>query len=137
MSHMVIRPKQPPPGAPLMEWTDRWMSLMPAAPHVAFFSAVLAKMLAGVRGFETFGGAVIPTDRQLDLFARGGFSTLIGIPSYATYWLRRARDLQQQGRMGPFSNLHRLRAGRGADQRSAAGVHPAAGSWKRAPPGSR
>ena len=105
------------------------MSLMPAAPHVAFFSAVLAKMLAGTAGFETFGGAVIPTDRQLELVRARRILHADRDSLLCTYWLRRARVLQQQGRIGPFSNLHRLRAGRRTDERSAAGVHPAAGSW--------
>jgi phenylacetate-coenzyme A ligase PaaK-like adenylate-forming protein len=111
MAQLAIRHKNPGPDYVAYKWTDRWMSLMPAAPHVAFFSAVLAKILVGTPGFETFGGAVIPTDRQLELFARGGFSTLIGIPSYVTYWLRRARVLQQQGAIGPFSGLVRLLVG--------------------------
>jgi phenylacetate-coenzyme A ligase PaaK-like adenylate-forming protein len=111
MAQLAIRHKNPGPDYVAYKWTDRWMSLMPAAPHVAFFSAVLAKILVGTPGFETFGGAVIPTDRQLELFARGGFSTLIGIPSYVIYWLRRARVLQQQGVIGPFSGLVRLLVG--------------------------
>lgn len=108
MGHLAIRHKNPGPDYIPYEWTERWMSLMPAAPHVAFFSAVLAKILVGTGGFETFGGAVIPTDRQIELFAKGGFSTLIGIPSYATHWLRRAAILQHQGRVGAFSGLQRL-----------------------------
>jgi thioester reductase-like protein len=39
------------------------------------------------------GGAVIPTDRQVELFARGGFWGVVAIPSYITHWLRRARAL--------------------------------------------
>ena len=111
MAQLAIRHKNPGPDYVPYEWTDRFMSLMPAAPHVAFFSAVLAKILVGTPGFETFGGAVIPTDRQIELFARGGFSTLIGIPSYVIYWLRRAAALQQQGRVGPFPSLTRLLVG--------------------------
>jgi phenylacetate-coenzyme A ligase PaaK-like adenylate-forming protein len=111
MAQLAIRHKNPGPDYVPYEWTDRFMSLMPAAPHVAFFSAVLAKILVGTPGFETFGGAVIPTERQIELFARGKFSTLIGIPSYVIYWLRRALVLQQQGRVGEFSSLIRLLVG--------------------------
>ena len=60
---------------------------------------------------ETFGGAVIPTDRQLEIFARGGFATITAIPSYMTYWLRRAVALQQDQRIGRLSTLRRLLLG--------------------------
>jgi phenylacetate-coenzyme A ligase PaaK-like adenylate-forming protein len=108
MAHLAIQHKNPAPDYVAYEWTDRWMSLMPGAPHVAFYSAVMAKLLVGAAGFETFGGAVIPTDRQIELFAKGGFTTLIGIPSYTTYWLRRAAVLQHEGKVGTFPALRRL-----------------------------
>jgi phenylacetate-coenzyme A ligase PaaK-like adenylate-forming protein len=111
LAALVIAHKRPRPDYQRFDWTERWMSLMPAAPHVAFYSTVLTKILVGTSGFETFGGAVIPTDRQLEIFARGGFATVTAIPSYMTYWLRRAVALQQNQRIGPLSTLRRLLLG--------------------------
>jgi phenylacetate-CoA ligase len=111
MANLIIEAKQPNPGFLPYEWTERWMSLMPAAPHVAFYSVVLGKLAAGTPSFETFGGTVIPTDRQVELFARGGFTGVVAIPSYMTHWLRRARSLQKEGRVGPLTRLRRLLLG--------------------------
>jgi len=111
LASLVIQEKRPNPNFPPHDWSERWMSLMPAAPHIAFYSSVLGKLGAGTPGFETFGGAVIPTDRQVELFARGGFSGLLGIPSYVTHWLRRAITLQKEGRVGPLTKLRRMLLG--------------------------
>jgi phenylacetate-coenzyme A ligase PaaK-like adenylate-forming protein len=111
MAALIIQEKRPNPNFIPYDWSERWMSLMPAAPHVAFYSAVLGKLAAGTPSFETFGGAVIPTDRQVELFAKGGFSGAIAIPSYITHWLRRAHALQKEGRIGPLSTLRRLLLG--------------------------
>ncbi|MGA7408960.1 MAG: AMP-binding protein [Bryobacteraceae bacterium] len=111
MASLVIQEKRPNPHFLPYDWADRWMSLMPAAPHVAFYSVVLGKLAAGTPSFETCGGHVIPTDRQIELFARGGFSGVIGIPSYVTHWLRRASVLQQEGLIGPLRGLKRLLLG--------------------------
>jgi len=111
MACLIVQEKQPNPRFLPYEWTERWMSLMPAAPHVAFYSVVLGKLAAGTPSFETFGGAVIPTDRQIELFVRGGFAGAVAIPSYMTYWLRRALTLQQEGRVGPLTGLRRLLLG--------------------------
>jgi phenylacetate-CoA ligase len=89
------------------DWTERKLVLFPGAPHVAFYGAVLTKVLVGSPSFETFGGAVIPTDRQIALFARGGFSSLVAIPSYLVYWLRRALVLQREGQVGKLTSLRR------------------------------
>ena len=111
MASLVIQEKRPNPKFLPYDWSERWMSLMPAAPHVAFYSVILGKLAAGTPSFETCGGSVIPTDRQVELFARGGFSGAIAIPSYMTYWLRRAHHLQREGRVGPLKNLRRLLLG--------------------------
>ncbi|HUL16135.1 MAG TPA: AMP-binding protein [Terriglobales bacterium] len=111
LASLVIQEKQPNPNFPPHDWSERWMSLMPAAPHIAFFSSVLGKLGAGTPSFETFGGAVIPTDRQVELFAKGGFSGLVGIPSYVTHWLRRAIALQKEERVGPLAKLRRMLLG--------------------------
>ncbi len=108
MASLIIQHKQPGPDYVPYDWSERAMSLMPAAPHVAFYAAVLAKLTVGAASFETFGGAVIPTDRQVALFAKGGFSNILAIPSYMTHWLRRARALQDENKAGPLSGLRRL-----------------------------
>jgi len=111
MASLVIQEKRPNPKFVPFDWAERWMSLMPGAPHIAFYSSVLSKLTAGTSSFETFGGAVIPTDRQVELFARGGFSGIVAIPSYVTHWFRRALALQRESRIGPLSNLRRLLLG--------------------------
>ena len=108
MASLLIEHKNPAPGYSAYDWSERTMSLMPAAPHVAFYAPVLAKLMTGAGSFETFGGAVIPTDRQVGLFVRGGFSNVIGIPSYITHWLRRARALQEEHKVGSLSGLRRM-----------------------------
>jgi len=87
------------------DWSDRIMNVFPGAPHLAFFSAVLSKYLAGISTFETFGGAIIPTDKQITAFASGGFCTLAAIPSYLVHWLRRAAALLEEGRIQPLKQL--------------------------------
>lgn len=111
LASLVIQEKHPNPNFPPHDWSERWMSLMPAAPHIAFYSSVLGKLGTGTPSFETFGGAVIPTDRQVELFTKGGFTGLIGIPSYVTHWLRRAIALQKAGRIGPLVKLRRMLLG--------------------------
>ena len=117
------------------DWSDRVMNVFPGAPHVAFFAPVLAKALAGISVFETFGSHVIPTDRQIAIFASGGFSSLTAVPSYLVYWLRRATVLLEEGKIAPLTKfkavlvgaeplsealrqyLHTLARGLGADPR--------------------
>jgi phenylacetate-CoA ligase len=107
MASLAIDHKHPKPGYLPFDWTERKLVLFPGAPHVAFYGAVLTKVLVGSPSFETFGGAVIPTDRQIALFARGGFSTLVAIPSYLVHWLRRALVLQREGVVGQLTSLRR------------------------------
>ena len=111
MAPLIIQEKRSNPNFVPFDWSERWMSLMPAAPHVAFYSSVLGKLAAGTPCFETCGGLVIPTDRQVELFAKGGFGGAIAIPSYVTHWLRRAHSLQKEGRICPLSSLRRLLLG--------------------------
>ncbi|MBX7165247.1 MAG: hypothetical protein K1X74_02745 [Pirellulales bacterium] len=107
----LIIPKQPDPEEPYYDYDERAMNIFPGAPHLAFFAPVLAKMCAGASSFETFGGSVIPTDRQIVLFAQGGFSSITSIPSYMVHWLRRAKLLQQAGTIGPLTNFKRVALG--------------------------
>jgi len=105
MTSLFARPKELDPNRAYFEWTDRVMNVFPGAPHMAFFGPLLAKVLTGVASFETFGGAVIPTDRQITIFAAGGFSTLAAVPSYLVRWLRRATVLLEEGKIQPLKRF--------------------------------
>ena len=107
MAALAIAHKNPKPGYLPFDITERKLVLFPGAPHIAFYGAVLAKVLVGSPSFETFGGGVIPTDRQIALFVRGGFSSVVAIPSYLVHWLRRAVVLRREGKVGPLSMLRR------------------------------
>lgn len=105
LTSMFSRPKKLDPNRAYFEWTDRIMNVFPGAPHMAFFGPLLAKVITGVSSFETFGGAVIPTEKQILIFAAGGFTTLAAVPSYLVRWLRRASVLLQEGRIQPLKRF--------------------------------
>ncbi len=86
-------------------WDTRALNLFPGAPHMAFFQVVMGKWLGGASGFDTFGGNVIPTERQIQLFQEGGFGGLIAIPSYLVYWLRKAVEMVGKGEVEPLEKL--------------------------------
>jgi phenylacetate-CoA ligase len=104
---LVPQPKKPPPDYLPFDWGERRMSLFPGAPHMAFYAPVLTKILVGTSSFETFGGAIIPTERQITLFANGGFHSVFAIPSYLIHWLRKAVAMQKDGKVGPLKTLRR------------------------------
>jgi len=108
MASLVIKPKNPGPDSIPFEWDERKMSLFPGAPHVAFYAPVIAKILAGSPSFETFGGSSVPTEKQIALFAQGGFQSILAIPSYLIYWLRKAAALQAENKVGPLNRLRRV-----------------------------
>ncbi|MBI2900582.1 MAG: AMP-binding protein [Planctomycetes bacterium] len=83
-------------------WDHRLMNLFPGAPHLAFFQSVFTKLAISGSSFETFGGKVIPTDRQIEIFSRGRFNSIGAVPSYAAHWMRRAVDLVEAGKIRPF-----------------------------------
>ncbi len=85
-----------------LSFDQRRMSLFPGAPHLAFFQAVLMKLIVGINVFDTFGGKVISTDRQIEIFSKGKFNTVGAIPSYFVHWLRRAVELLEAGKIQPF-----------------------------------
>ena len=93
----VLDPEVPGPG-----YEHRRMNIFPGAPHLAFFQSVFIKTTVGLNLFDTFGGKVIPTDRQIEIFANGGFNTIGAIPSYLVYWLRRAVELKEAGKIKAF-----------------------------------
>lgn len=86
-------------------WDIRALNMFPGAPHLAFFQVLMGKWLSGASGFDTFGGAVVPTDKQIVLFGEGGFEALVAIPSYLVYWLRKAVDMIDNGQAKPLTKL--------------------------------
>jgi phenylacetate-coenzyme A ligase PaaK-like adenylate-forming protein len=101
-SSIMLRSDRPDPTVPESRYDYRRMNIFPGAPHLAFFQTVFLKTNVGMSMFDTFGGKVIPTDRQIEIFANGGFNSIGSIPSYSVYWLRRAVELMQQGKIKPF-----------------------------------
>lgn len=83
----------------------RGLNLFPAAPHLAFFAVVIAEILIGGSVFHTCGGAVVPTERQVELCERGKFDYLIAIPSYLTYWLEVAARMKKEGKINNISTI--------------------------------
>lgn len=111
MVSLMIVPKKQEPGEAYFDWGERAMNIFPGAPHLAFFAPILAKTSIGTSSFDTFGGSVIPTDRQISIFAQGGFSSLTAVPSYLVHWLRRAAALQQEGVIGKLESFKRAVVG--------------------------
>lgn len=105
---LMVRPKNVDPDEPYFDFKERALNIFPGAPHLAFFCPVLAKTAMGTSSFDTFGGAVIPTDRQIVLFHEGKFTSITSVPSYLVHWLRRAKALQEQGTIGPLSSFKRV-----------------------------
>ena len=108
---LMVRPKKLNPEDVYFDWAERTMNIFTGAPHLAFFAPVLAKVALGTSSFETFGGTVIPTDRQISIFAQGGFSSMTAVPSYLVHWLRKATELQKQGAIGKLSSFKRVIVG--------------------------
>lgn len=111
LASTMLLPKVRDPEEPYYDLGDRSMNIFPGAPHLAFFAPVLAKSAIGVSTFDTFGGSVIPTDRQIVLFEKGEFASITSIPSYMVHWLRRAKILQQEGVIGPLKNFRHVLLG--------------------------
>ncbi|MCR4315252.1 MAG: AMP-binding protein [Planctomycetes bacterium] len=99
------------PDSPHLTFDSRIMNGFPGVPHLAFFQAVITKFFGGVSCFDTGGGKVMTTERQIDLFARQGFNFIAIIPSYFVYWLRTAVELRESGKVGEFSNWKRAALG--------------------------
>ncbi|MBI4563264.1 MAG: hypothetical protein HY716_01045 [Planctomycetes bacterium] len=99
---LMVRPDRPDPAVLYPEWTHRSLSLMPGAPHLAFFQPLFLKLFLGASAFETFGGRVIPTERQIEIFSKGRFHGVAAVPSYLIYWLRRAVEMVEAGQIPPF-----------------------------------
>src|SRR5450756_2298579 len=51
-----------------LTWDIRALNIFPGAPHLAFFQVLMGKWFCAASGFDTFGGNVVPTERQIHLF---------------------------------------------------------------------
>lgn len=91
-----------------INWQTRNMNLFPGAPHLAFFQAIITKFHLGLSSFDTFGGKVIPTQRQIEIFYKGGFETLNAVPSYCVYWMRKATEMLREGKIGQLKQFKGL-----------------------------
>jgi len=88
-----------------LELDNRCLNLFPAAPHLAFFQVVMSQFIFGGNVFHTCGGHVVPTEKQILLAEQGGFSYLAAIPSYLTYWLDVAKQMQDRGEVGELKTF--------------------------------
>ncbi len=85
---------------------DKWINLLPAAPHLGIYATMILPLLAGQPNFNTFGGKVTATERQVEMVAADRFTVLVAIPSYLIHWLRTARAMQEAGAIGPITGFH-------------------------------
>ena len=66
---------------PDIDQTDKWLNLMPAAPHLGIYAGLLIPLMNGQPNFNTFGGKVMPTERQVEIVAEDNFALILTIPS--------------------------------------------------------
>lgn len=83
----------------------KWLNLLPAAPHLGIYAGLILPVLNGVANFNTFGGKVMPTERQIEIVASDHFDAILTIPSYLTHWLRTARNLVTSGKIAPIATF--------------------------------
>ena len=100
-----IRPDKLEPGRKYVETTDRLMNLFPGMPHLAFFQTVISKFMLSMTSFDTGGGNVMPTERQIEVFASQNFNGLSAIPSYFTHWIRKAVEAKERGEIDGLTGL--------------------------------
>jgi phenylacetate-coenzyme A ligase PaaK-like adenylate-forming protein len=79
---------------------DKVLNLLPAAPHLGIYATLIVPLLNAQPNFNTFGGKVMPTERQIEIAAEERFAAIIAIPSYLTHWLRTARRMRDENRTG-------------------------------------
>ncbi|MEW6202680.1 MAG: AMP-binding protein, partial [bacterium] len=96
---IFTEPPEVDPELPRVTWTTKGMNLFPGVPHLAFFQTVLAKFITGTSIFDTCGGKVIPTERQIEIFSEGEFDAVTSIPSYLVYWMRTAVEMVKAGKV--------------------------------------
>lgn len=83
----------------------RFLNIMPGVPHLGYYQAFLGTLLGGYSIFNTFGGAGIPTERQVEIASKGGFDAMVGITSYIYYWLDVANKLIKAGKVPPITSF--------------------------------
>lgn len=106
MAHFAfIRPDVLDGKTRYVHFADRAMNLFPGMPHLAFFQTVISKFLLSQSILDTGGGRVMPTERQIEVFAKQGFHAMTAIPSYFTHWLREAAAAREQGKIDNLANF--------------------------------
>ncbi len=85
--------------------TTRFLNIMPGVPHLGYYQGYLGALLAGTGVFNTFGGAGIPTERQVEIASKGNFELMLGITSYIFYWLDVANKLIKLGKVPPIKSF--------------------------------
>jgi len=107
MAHFVFsRPDKLVPGHRYVQFTDRLMNLFPGMPHLAFFQTVISKFLLGMSSFDTGGGNIMPTQKQIEIFSKQNFQGLTAIPSYFAYWIRQAVQAKESGQIDGLNDLY-------------------------------
>jgi len=90
---------------PDVDQRDKWLNLMPGAPHLGIYAGILIPLLNGQPNFNTFGGKVMPTERQVEIAAADNFALILAIPSYLTHWLRTAKRMIEEGKIAPIRSF--------------------------------
>lgn len=84
---------------PALRQDDKWLNLLPAAPHLAIYATMLIPLMQGQPNFNTFGGKVMPTESSVALAAADEYNVVIALPSYLMHWLRIAVKMRSEGRI--------------------------------------
>ncbi len=84
---------------------DKWLNILPAAPHLGIYATMLIPLFEGQPNFNTFGGKVMPTERQIRIAAEDNFAVVIALPSYLIHWLRMAVRMREAGEIGPIGSF--------------------------------
>ncbi|MDA9451211.1 MULTISPECIES: phenylacetate--CoA ligase family protein [unclassified Bradyrhizobium] len=89
----------------LVQPEDKWLNILPAAPHLGIYAAMLVPLYGAQPNFNTFGGKVMPTERQIELAADGKYAHILCLPSYLSHWLRTAKRLVDAGTVPAMSHF--------------------------------
>ena len=84
---------------------DKWLNLFPAAPHLGIYATMMIPMMEGQPNFNTFGGKVTPTERQVLIAAEDQFTVMVGLPSYMLHWLRLAISMKEAGQISGITTF--------------------------------
>jgi phenylacetate-coenzyme A ligase PaaK-like adenylate-forming protein len=91
--------------SPHLSPDDKWLNLFPAAPHLGIYATMRIPLMQGVPNFNTFGGKVTPTERQILIAAEDRYTVMIGLPSYMIHWLRLAVAMKEAGQIQGISTF--------------------------------